>query len=63
MLWAWKADKRSLKSWYIRGDAFQRVRRNGEFSNRVHPFMHGSTQESKARKMAFCMCSRFSAWW
>ena len=28
-LWACKADKRSLKSWYIQGHAFQRVRRKG----------------------------------
>src|SRR5208337_2588946 len=40
--WALKADKRSLKSWYIRGYAFQGVGGEGDFSNRVHPLMHRS---------------------
>ena len=30
-----------MKSWYIRGHAFQRVRSGGKFGNRVHPFVHG----------------------
>ena len=38
--WALKADKRSLKSWYIRGHAFQGVCGEGKFRNCVHPLMH-----------------------
>ena len=42
-LWAWKADKRSLKSWNIRGRALHRVSGKGDFRNCVHPFIHGPT--------------------
>ena len=43
MLWAWKADKRSLKSWYIRGQAFQRVGGKSDFSDGVYPLVHRPT--------------------
>src|ERR1017187_7411952 len=41
-LWPWKADKRSLKSWYILSRALHRVSGKGDFNDCSHPFMHGS---------------------
>ena len=40
-LWALKADDRSLKSSNIRGRALHRASSKGNFSNCVHPFIHG----------------------
>jgi hypothetical protein len=38
--WAWKEDKRSLKSGYIESHAFQRVGGGGDLGNRVHPLVY-----------------------